>query len=99
MELMKAMTQASLGKMLARDAERSGMGSGFNRTRDEQRTKAMEMVARAKGSPMTLPTLTVPLRPYWAREVSIFLNDGECREPYDGIWKVWGSGGGSGGRV
>lgn len=40
----------------------------------------MEIVASAKGSPMMLPRLTF-LRPYWARECSIFLRDGECREP------------------
>lgn len=27
----------------------------------------------------------IPLRPYWTREVSIFLSDGECKEPYEGI--------------
>lgn len=52
----------------------------------ERRTMAIEMVAKAKGSPSTLPTW-MPLRPYWPRECSIFRSDGECREPYDGIRK------------
>ena len=41
------------------------------------------MVARANGSPRMLPRWT-PLRPY-DRECSIFLSDGERREPYGGI--------------
>ena len=43
-------------------------------------TIEIEIVARAKGSPIMLAML-IPLRPYWTREVSIFLSDGECREP------------------
>lgn len=49
---------------------------------------AMEMVARAKGSPRMLP-IWIPLRraPYIILELSIFASDGEASEPYDGIRK------------
>jgi hypothetical protein len=45
-------------------------------------TTEMEIVARANGSPITFPMLN-PLRgePYCALEFSIFLSDGEWREP------------------
>ena len=43
-------------------------------------TAAIEMVARAKGSPMMFPRL-MRLRPYWALEYSIFVSDGERSEP------------------
>lgn len=43
-------------------------------------TAAIEMVARAKGSPMMLPKL-MRLRPYWALEYSILVSDGERSEP------------------
>jgi hypothetical protein len=39
-------------------------------------TAAMEMVARANGSPIMFPRLT-RLRAYWLLEYSIFLIDGE----------------------
>lgn len=51
-------------------------------------TVAMEMVARAKGSPRMLP-IWIPLRrePYIILELSILASDGEASEPYDGIRK------------
>jgi hypothetical protein len=40
-------------------------------------TAEIEIVARAKGSPMMLP-IEMPLRlPYWTRECSILRSDGE----------------------
>ena len=51
------------------------------KVRTKQLTDEMEMVARAKGSPIMFP-MRMPLRPpYWPLEFSIFLNDGECSEP------------------
>ena len=43
-------------------------------------TVAIEIVARANGSPMMFPKL-MRLRPYWALEYSIFPSDGERSEP------------------
>ena len=45
-------------------------------------TAEIEMVARANGSPTTFPKL-MPLwaEPYCTRECSIFLSDGEWRDP------------------
>lgn len=54
-----------------------------------QARMAIEMVASAKGSPMTRPNLKVERAPYRC-PFSIFCNDGEPREPYDGIWREEG---------
>jgi len=43
-------------------------------------TAAIEIVARANGSPMMFPKL-MRLRPYWGLEYSIFPSDGERSEP------------------
>jgi len=44
--------------------------------REHEPTADIEMVARANGSPITFPRL-MRLRPYWTREFSIFLSEGE----------------------
>ena len=44
----------------------------------------MEMVARAKGSPMMRPTEKDD-RPWFPYPFSILRSDGEPREPYEGI--------------
>ena len=46
-----------------------------------QLTAAIEIVARAKGSPMIFP-IWMPLRPYCLDSI---LSDGECSEPYEGM--------------
>jgi hypothetical protein len=47
-------------------------------------TREMEMEARAKGSPMMLPALN-RFRLESMMFMLYFFNDGECREPYEGI--------------
>ena len=48
--------------------------------RKSKLTVAIEIVARANGSPMMFPKL-MRLRPYWALEYSILPSDGERSEP------------------
>lgn len=64
-------------------------------------TIAMEMVASANGSPIMFPRLIVRIPPVRLRDVLsmvpfIFLREGECNDPYDGIgkrgcatWREW----------
>lgn len=71
MEEIKAMNHASY--------QRSVKSRQFRLK--EVLTRAIEIVARAKGSPRILD-IWIPLRrPYMLRLLSIFISDGELREP------------------
>jgi len=54
--------------------------NGHVRQQQPALTAAIEIVARANGSPMMFPKL-MRLRPYWGLEYSIFPSDGERSEP------------------
>jgi len=51
---------------------------------ERRRTRLMEIVANAKGSPTMLPKLNLELLRY-STMLSYFFKDGECRDPYGGM--------------
>jgi hypothetical protein len=55
-------------------------GESLRNRIDRTPTAAMDVVARAKGSPITLD-IDMPLRPEPYLDCSIFRSEGECREP------------------